>query len=109
MATQTQNSFADTVAARLIALCIALLLAIVLVYNYKDDFGTVFSDSSEAGLPVTNTETTPEEAANPALAQCLQQRIGDVDRMKEEGILSEAQYASFRARAKELCIQQNSG
>ena len=109
MTTQTGNSFADTTAARLLALCIALFLAVILVYNYKSDFARLFSGSGETGLPVTNVETAPDEAANPALAECLQQRIGDVDKMKEEGILSDAQYASFRARAEELCVQQNPG
>ncbi|MGI9350454.1 MAG: hypothetical protein ACR2O3_02725 [Rhizobiaceae bacterium] len=109
MATQTGTNFSDTPAARLLALCIALLITIVLVYNYKDDFARLFTGSEEAGLPVTNIDTAPDEAANPALAACLQQRVGDVDRMKDEGILSEAQYASFRARAEELCVQQNPG
>jgi len=107
MPTQASNSFADTKVARLVALCLAAFFAFVLISNYSDDFNRAFSDSPENGLPVTSAETTPEEAANPALAACLQQRIGDVDRMKEEGVLSESQYASFRSRAEELCFQQN--
>ena len=109
MADTSGASFADTTAARLIALCLALLIAIILVYNYKQDFAAMFSDSPTGSLPVTNVDTPQDEAANPALAACLAQRIGDVDRMKEEGILSEAQYASFRANAEELCFQQNPG
>ena len=109
MTTQAERGFLDSIAARLLALCIALGLAIVLVQNYKEDFQRVLSGEQQtSGLPTTSTETSPEEAADPALAECLQQRIGDVDRMKEEGILNDQQFASFRARAEELCIQQHS-
>lgn len=107
MATKTADTFADTKAARLVALCLACFFGFILIFNYGDDFGKVFSNSSDNSLPATSAETSPEEAANPALATCLQQRIGDVDKMKEEGILSESQYASFRSRAEELCYQQN--
>ncbi len=107
MTTQTSGSFVDTTAARILALCLALCFAFILFNTYGDEIGKVFSGEPETGLPVTNAETVPDEAANPALAACLQQRIGDVDRMKEEGILSDNQYASFRSRAEELCLQQN--
>jgi hypothetical protein len=39
----------------------------------------------------------------------LVQRVGDVDRMKNEGILSEVQYEAFRSRAEGLCRAQNPG
>lgn len=107
MTTQTSNPFIDTGAARIIALCLALFFAFLLIYNYKDDFQKVFSGSDESVLPVTSTDTAPENAANPALAACLQKRIGDVNKMKEEGLLSDAQYTSFRSRAEDLCLQQN--
>jgi hypothetical protein len=41
------------------------------------------------------------------LQDCLDQRVGDVDKMKAEGIVNDAQYASFRQRAEELCRAQN--
>jgi len=67
------------------------------------------SADDPANLPANSSDVSSEAVSNPALAACLQQRIGDVDRMKEDGILSDAQYASFRARAEELCVQQNQG
>ncbi len=109
MAAKAQTSFADTISARFIALCIAVLLASILYLNYSDDFQQLFAGETENGLPVTTATISPDEAANPALASCLKQRIGDVDRMKEEGILSDAQYSQFRQRAEELCFQQNPG
>jgi len=107
MTTQTSGSFVDTKAARILALCLALCFAYILYNNYSDEIIVAFSGEPESGLPVTNAETEPDEAANPALAACLKQRIGDVDRMKDEGILSDSQYTSFRSRAEELCLQQN--
>ncbi len=107
MTAQSSNSFADTTAARVLALCLAGCFALILFFNYADDFGNLFNDAEETGLPTISAETAPAESANPKLAACLQQRIGDVDKMKDEGILSDSQYASFRARAEELCYQQN--
>jgi len=109
MATQAANSFIDSIVARLLALCLALFFSIMLVYNYKDDFRTLVSADDPANLPANSSDVSSEAVSNPALEACLQQRIGDVDRMKEDGILSDAQYASFRARAEELCVQQNQG
>ena len=71
MATQSSDSFADTTGARILALCLAACFALILLVNYGDDFGILFSGSTETALPVTNTETAPDEAANPALAECL--------------------------------------
>lgn len=107
MTTQASTSFGDSNASRILALCLAAFFTFVLIFNYGNELSSLFSSDEGNQLPVTNVETSPDEAANPALAACLQQRIGDVNRMKEEGILSDSQYASFRTRAEELCIQQN--
>lgn len=107
MSTQATGTFSDSIGARIIALCLAGVFAIILYSNYGNDLKTAFSGGTERQLPVADASTSPEEASNPSLVACLEQRIGDVDRMKEEGILSESQYASFRTRAEELCIQQN--
>ena len=104
----TSGSFSDTIVARLLALAISALCAYIIYSSYSDELKTLFSGKQTTGLPETTLETTPEAAANPELAACLQQRIGDVDRMREEGILTDEKYAAFRSRAEELCIQQNS-
>ena len=101
------NSFADTTMARLLALLIAIMLATLLWMNWSQDFKNLFADDSKTMIPVSSSE--PAKPANPALEECFAQRVGDVDRMKEEGILSDAQYTAFRARAEDLCRAQNPG
>ncbi len=108
MTTATQTSgFADSIWARLLALIIAIALGWLLWSNWAEDFQVLFAQNDETAPVVSVSE--PAKPVNPALEECLAARVGDVDRMKEEGILSDAQYSSFRARAEELCRQQNSG
>ncbi len=102
------GSFIDTGMARLLALLLAVALAFLLWFNWSDDFEKLFADNIGAAVPETTT-AEPAKPANAALAQCLAQRVGDVERMKEEGILSDAQYGAFRARAEGLCRAQNPG
>ena len=106
-ATVQPRTFADSVIARLLALVLAILLGWLLWSNWADDFKRVASGEKEPPAVVSADE--PTKPANPALQECLAQRVGDVDRMKEEGILSDDQYGSFRARAEELCRAQNPG
>ena len=107
MTAQQTRSFADTAFARLIALVLAALLAYLLWSNWADDFRQLMQ-AGEAEVPVVS-EAEPAKPANPALEKCLAQRIGDVDRMKQEGILTDAQYEAFKGRATELCVAQNPG
>lgn len=106
-AAEQTSSFADTKLARLLALVIAIALAWLLWSNWSSDFRMLLADSDDAARLVSGSE--PARPANPALQACLAQRVGDVDRMKEEGILSEAQYGAFRSRAEGLCRAQNPG
>lgn len=101
------SSFADTIFARLLGLVIAIALALLLWLNWSSDFKMLFAASDDAAPAVTSS--APAKPANPALQACLDQRVGDVDRMKKEGILSEAQYGAFRSRAEGLCRAQNPG
>ena len=104
-AAEQSSSFADTLWARLLALLIAIALALFLWFNWSSDFKTLFAASDDVAPAVTSFE--PAKPANQALQDCLVQRVGDVDRMKEEGILSESQYSAFRSRAEGLCRAQN--
>lgn len=106
-ATVQPRTFADSVIARLLALVLAILLGWLLWSNWADDFKRLASGEKEAPAVVSAAE--PAKPANPALQECLAQRVGDVDRMKEEGILSDAQYGNFRSRAEGLCRAQNPG
>lgn len=105
MATGTQSGFVNTNAARIVAGVLALLIAIVWFYNYQADFGRLMSGNITSELP----SASPQAAAvsNPALAACLKKRVGDVDQMKKDGLLSDDKYVSFRSRAEQLCSQQN--
>lgn len=107
MTATTQNSgFLDTVFARIIAFLIALALAFLLWSNWSSDFKAFWTGSETQPLPNVSV-SEPAKPVNPALEACLKKRVGDVDKMKEDGILSDAQYAAFRTRAEDLCKAQN--
>ncbi len=101
------SSFADTIVARLLALAIAIVLALLLWLNWSSDFKVLMAANDSAAPALTASQ--PAKPANPALQACLVQRVGDVERMKQEGILSDAQYGAFRDRAEGLCRAQNPG
>ena len=103
-ATETR-SFLDTIFARLIALIIAALIGYVLYVYWADDMRDLVSGNPPA-IPVLS-EQAPVQSVNPALQACLDERVGDVDKMKADGIINDAQYASFRDRAEALCRSQN--
>lgn len=105
MSTTTQTGFVNTNAARIVAAVLALLIAIIWFYNYSADFSRVMAGGSTGELP--QAETLAVSNANPALAACLEKRVGDVDQMKEDGLLNDQKYASFKVRAEQLCAQQN--
>ncbi|MFK5980444.1 MAG: hypothetical protein QM488_16325 [Rhizobiaceae bacterium] len=103
---ENSQGFADSSIARIIALILAIAIAGLLFFNWSAEFGGLFSASKE---PSQVSASQPAKEANPALDACLSQRVGDVDRMKSEGILSDAQYAKFKMRAQDLCVVQNPG
>ena len=90
------RSWLDRGAARLVALAIAIGLAAVLVLSLGDDVQALVGD----GGGIEEADLVVED---PAMQACIDQRAGDVDAMLADGILSEAQHASFRARAIQLC------
>jgi hypothetical protein len=101
------RSFADTIFARLIALAIAVLIAAILYVNWGKDIRNLASGNVPA-LPVLG-EQAPVQTVNPGLQNCLESRVGDVDKMKADGVINDAQYASFRQRAEQLCRAQHPG
>ena len=102
-AAATRTSFLDTALARLISLVLAGLIAWLIHAQWGPQIAALFEEA-KAPLPAA---MAPVSEANPALDACLAQRVGDVDRMKSEGVIDDARYASFRARAEELCRAQN--
>lgn len=106
--TTAENSqgFADSSIARIIALVLAVAIAGLFYFNWSAEIGGLFSARTDNAMV---SASQPAKEANPALDACLTQRVGDVDRMKDEGILSDAQYAKFKMRATDLCRVQNPG
>lgn len=92
MAAGKERGFVDGPGARLVALGVILAASAALAYLHRD---TLFPP-----------DATQQTAGNPQLAACLAQRIGAVDKMKAEGVVSDAQYGAFRARAEAFCLQQ---
>ena len=105
--TEKSKKFLDTMAARAVAILLAVALGTVLWTNYAQDFKRLMAGQSATGEVAVVSATESAKPANPALQACLSQRIGDVDQMKSEGILSDAQYSAFKMRAEELCRAQN--
>ncbi len=85
------NSFLDRPAARLVALGIAGLAFVALGYIHWED---VFP--GEAGKPVADDPAAP----------CIAQRGADIEAMRAEGTISDAQARLFTTRAEALCRAQ---
>lgn len=89
MSASSAGSFLDRPAARLAALGVAGVTIALLLYINRADL-----------LPGAEPELSPAEAAYRA---CVAERQGQVDEMVKEGVVNEAQAASFKARAEALC------
>lgn len=85
--------FLDTPAARALALLVALLAAAVLGWLNREAI-------------MGSTPVPVAALANPQLAACLKERVGAVDKMRDESIINERQYSEFRTRAEDYCNAQ---
>lgn len=92
----------DGPAARILALAIAAALAGAIAWIGQVGFAGV------AMTPFAHTGTASAglASANPALAACLAERVGAVDRMRDENLINSGQYDAFRARAVSYCETQ---
>ncbi len=93
--------------ARLIALVIAAALIALFWISWSDEVTALVEGRDPGGEPAREQAAAAAET-NPALEACLADRVGDVDQMRDEGVIDEAQYAAFRTRAEDLCLAQNS-
>lgn len=100
-----ERSILDTPLARLMALAIAIGIGALIYTTWQDDIRILLAGDTPT-LPMVEATATPAPE-NPALAACLEQRIGDVEQMRSDGIIDEAQYTTFRQRAEDLCRAQN--
>ena len=93
----------DQLSTRITAFALALgglaLMAWIGIFGFAGVALTPFAD-------LTSGSDT-EAAGNPALEACLTERVGAVDTMRREGVVSDAQYDAFRARAVSYCRAQN--
>jgi len=89
------RSFVDGPGARVAAMLVILVCGAALAYLHRE---ALFASG---GKPIVT--------GNPRLAACLAERLGAVDRMQAEGIVNEAQYADFRARAEAFCQHEFGG
>ncbi|MEX0696203.1 MAG: hypothetical protein WD014_05920 [Dongiaceae bacterium] len=88
------QSFLDRPAARWLAvLCAAAALG-VLGYIHRDDL----FPPEDLGL-----------AADPAFADCYAPRAADIDKMRQEGLIDDAQATLFKGRAEAMCVAQTQG
>lgn len=88
-----ENAFIDRPAARYVAGGIAgLMVLLLLVINREALFG------GSAQVEV--------EAANPDYVACLEERLGHVDGMVADGVITSVQAEDFKARATALCAGQ---
>lgn len=108
--TSTQdNRFIHGKAARiLIGLIGVLLLGFIFVRweNEVKAFAGSFSGGEDSKVAQqSGSERVSEE--NPALAACLEERLGHVKKMQEDGVIGDKQAAAFSQRATTLCNAQN--
>ena len=94
------RSWLDKGIARIVALAIAVGLALVLVLSLGDDVQALVR-----GDDPTMEENAEYRVDDPAIATCIEQRTGHVDGMLSDGVITEAQHASFRENAIWMCTQ----
>ncbi|MHC5653915.1 hypothetical protein [Stappia sp.] len=98
-----RRSLLDAPAARLGALALAVASLAAIVWIGRVGFAGVALTPFENIAPATAQSVA---ANNPQLAACLDERIGAVDTMKEEGVIDATRYALFRDRAVSYCQTQ---
>ena len=84
----TAPSALDRPAARIVALGIAALCALALVYIHRDDLFPPDAVDSASADPV---------------ALCFAERSAEIDRMATDGTVDNARAALFKSRAEALC------
>ena len=92
---ETRSSTLDRPLARIGALGVFLCAAAALAFMHRDD---LFPPEPAA------------IAADDPVALCLAARAADIDKMRADGVIDEAQATLFKSRAEALCqAQQGQG
>ena len=90
------RGFGDTIWARLIALAIAVGLSWLFWTNWGDDVTALVRRRTRRNCPSPRNLIPNEGMENPALQACLEKRLGDVQQMVSDGVISEAQSEGFQ-------------
>ncbi|MGF1561899.1 MAG: hypothetical protein ACFB3T_06945 [Geminicoccaceae bacterium] len=88
------NQRADGPLAKAIAALVLLsALGVIVSYHWRD-------------LAADVARTDALSPAQQALQDCIAQRVGEVDQMVRDGVITEQQAGPFRARAQATCEGQ---
>uniref|UniRef100_UPI003BA9C2C0 hypothetical protein n=1 Tax=Stappia sp. TaxID=1870903 RepID=UPI003BA9C2C0 len=101
--TSPSRSRPDQLTARIAAF--ALALGGLALMGWIGFFGFAGVALTPFANIVAGSEATA--SGNPALEACLAERVGAVDSMRRDGVVSDAQYDTFRARAVSYCRAEN--
>ena len=99
----TSGSVLDTPFARIVAAAAALGFAAAFLFWAAADVSRPFAARQDRPTPAAEL---PVVNANPTVVACLDQRLGEVETMRTEGIIDDAQYDLFRTRATNYCHAQ---
>ena len=105
--------FLDGIAARAVALCLALGAGGLLFYLDDGSLGGALFPGQAASVSSQSSGQTsgqvPETDANPAFTACHKRESATVKKMQDEGLISAEQASLFQDRAEARCRAQHPG
>lgn len=106
-----ENRFIHSICARFLGAAIGVGALAIIFINYETELKEFYTSLTD-GKDQPIVQTAGEQRVineNPALAACLEERVGHVDQMKADGVINEHQHGQFASRARSLCQAQNPG
>jgi hypothetical protein len=88
-----QPHFLDSGKARLLAVVVIVLSGTALGFIHREDLAP----------PVPKTTFKEAPKLNPAFVECRDTRLGQVDRMLQDKVITKPQYVAFKTRALDTC------
>ncbi len=88
-----KSAFLDRPVARFVALGVFFGAALALAWSHRDDLIPPPAALARAG--------------DDPVAVCLATRAGDIDRMRDERVITDDQASLFKSRAEALCVAQH--
>jgi len=87
------RGFLDTAGARIIAFLVLVAATALIAYYHRADLLPPEPAAADAGF-------------NPEFVACRDKRVGEVDKMRADGLIGDAQVEAFRERALAFCTAQ---